>query len=385
MELASEPSIRIKKGPSSAGFLAFACLLLFPAILPAQSVPVDTGGIVGITTGVPPTYSGPYVLQQTEYGFFWINTAALLGGHVQAVSKCSGGLPPSDSGLYVLADCNSITNISASGSLAVVRMTSGQCGAQSLGCGGPRDDGHWRFTFGLGTWDYRGDLGEIPDSTQTTDPLGRTWNILPTGGTGTHFVWQSSGIPSSPPFADAVGTNLSASARGDTVNYYGDKWQLRDISSGATTVLWDFNYTGSFAADETGPKAAEGTVIGYFPCDPGGAVHGDIRSGGELPAEPRPGQSARLRELPLRPAERELVRDEHQHLLVRRALRRLSAGEHRGVRGFLGHLREDRRHADRFPREVTPTRAARRGILPRHRSPGRSTSLPARRRARRAP
>ena len=268
----------MKRG-SPAGYLILACLLLLPAILPAQSVSVDTGGIVGITTGVPPTYSGPYVLQQTEYGFFWLDTSALLGGHVQAVSKCSGGLPPSDSGYYVLADCNSITNISASGSLAVVRMTSGQCGAQSVGCGGIRDDGHWRFTFGLGTWDYRGDLGEIPDSTQTTDPLGRTWSILPADLTGTHFVWHSSGIPSSPPFADAVGTNLSAGARGDTANYYGDKWQLRDISSGATSVFWDFNYTGSFAADETGPEASEGTVNGYFPCDPSGAVHGDIRSG----------------------------------------------------------------------------------------------------------
>ena len=258
--------------------LPFALLLLLPAVLPAQSVTVDTGGIVGIT-GVPPIYSGPYVLQQTEFGFFWLDSAALAGGHIQAVSKCSGGFPPSDTGYYVLADCNTITNISASGSHALVRMVSGQCIAQSYGCGGLRDDGHSHFTFGLGTWEYEGDLGEIPDSTQTTDPLGRTWSIQPTDSTLRHFVWQSSGIPSSPPFADALGTNLSAGARGDGANYYGDRWQLKDISSGATSVFWDFNYVSFFAADETGTKAEEGTVTGYFPCDPNGVVAGNIRSG----------------------------------------------------------------------------------------------------------
>ena len=144
-----------------------------------------------------------------------------------------------------------------------------------------RDSGRRPLAFHLRSWNLglQGDLGEIPDSTQTTDPLGRSWSIQPTDISGVHFVWHSSGIPSSPPFADAVGTNLSAGERGDSVNYYGDRWQLRDISSGATTVLWDFNYTGSYVADETGPEAAEGTVTGYFPCDPAGAVHGDIRSG----------------------------------------------------------------------------------------------------------
>jgi hypothetical protein len=254
-------------------------MFCLPAVLPAQNVYVSVAGITGVITGVPPVYSGRYVLQMTEYGFFWLDSQALVGGHIQAVSKCSGGLPVSDSGYYVLADCNSITNVSASGSLALVRMSSGQCGAQSLGCGGPRSDGHFRFTFGLGTWDYKGDLGEIPDSTDTADPLGRTWTLLPTDSTGMHFVWQSSGIPNAPPFADAIGTNLSANARADKANYYGDRWQLRDISSGATSVFWDFNYTGSFVADESGSKGVEGTVTGYFPCDPAGAVHGDIRSG----------------------------------------------------------------------------------------------------------
>ncbi len=336
----------MKKGQSPAWYLVFACLLLLPGILPAQSVSVDPGGIVGITTGVPPKYSGQYVLQQTEYGFFWLDTSALRGGHVQAVSKCSGGLPPSDSGFYVLADCNSITNISASGSLAVVRMTSGQCGAQSVGCGGIRDDGHWRFTFGLGTWDYRGDLGEIPDSTQTTDPLGRTWSIQPTDITGVHFVWHSSGIPSSPPFADAVGTNLSAGERGDSVNYYGDRWQLRDISSGATTVLWDFNYTGSYRRGRNRARGRRRDGHGLLPLRSRRRGARRHPHGRELPPEPRPRQSARLRKLPLRAAELELVRDEHQHLFVRRAPRPLSAGEHRGVFGVHGHLLEDRRHTD---------------------------------------
>jgi len=254
-------------------------MLFLPRLSMAQNVSVTVDGVVGLINGQPAIYSGRYVLQMTEYGFFWVDTAALSGGHVQAVSKCVSGFPPSETGFYVLADCNSITNVSASGNLAVVRMTSGQCGAQSAGCGGPRDDGHWRFTFGLGTWDYKGDLGEIPDSTDTADPLGRTWSIDAADSSGRNFVWHSSGVPSSPPFADAVGVNLSAGQRADKTNYYGDKWQLKDVSSGATSVTWDFNYTGTFAADETGPKAAEGTVVGYFPCDPSGVPQGDIRSG----------------------------------------------------------------------------------------------------------
>ncbi len=271
---------RVRRQAGSIALPALIALMLFlPTLSLAQNVSVTVDGVVGLINGQPAIYSGKYVLQMTEYGFFWLDTAALSAGHVQAVSKCVTGFPPSDTGFYVLADCNSITNVSASGLLAVVRMTSGQCGAQSAGCGGPRDDGHWRFTFGLGTWDYKGDLGEIPESTDTADPLGRTWSIDAADSSGRNFVWHSSGVPSSPPFADAVGINLSAGQRTDKTNYYGDRWQLKDISSGATSVTWDFNYTGSFAADETGPKATEGTVVGYFPCDPSGVVHGDIRSG----------------------------------------------------------------------------------------------------------
>src|SRR6266540_7556470 len=266
--------------------MPLAMLLFFlPTLLSAQTVPVSTNGIVGITSGVPPIYSGPYVLQMTEYGFFWLDTAASSAGHVQAVSKCVSGFPTSDSGYYVVADCNTITNVSASGIYAVVRMTSGQCGAQRLGCSGPRDDGHWRFTFGLGTWDYKGDLGEIPDSTQTADPLGRTWSVRPVDSSSRNFSWQvvGGGVPPTPtptptpavtakptatptPGPAAVATNLSSQARGDSVNYYGDKWRLQDISNPSPTTRtdWDFNYSVSFVSDEggtPGPPNNEGTIV----------------------------------------------------------------------------------------------------------------------------
>ena len=35
----------------------------------------------------------------------------------------------------------------------------------------------------------------------------------------------------------------------------------------------------SFAADETGDPSAEGTVTGYFPCDPAGSIQGTFRTG----------------------------------------------------------------------------------------------------------
>ena len=291
--------------------MALAMLLFFlPTLLPAQTVPVSTTGLVGIITGVPPIYSGPYVLQMTEYGFFWLDSDRLYAGHIQAVSKCVSGFPPSDSGYYVLADCNTITNVSASGVYAVVRMTSGQCGAQRRGCAGPRDDGHWRFTFGLGTWDYKGDLGEIPDSTQTSDPLGRTWSVRPVDSSSRNFSWQvvGGGVPPTPtptptpavtatptatptPGPAAVATNLSSQARGDSVNYYGDKWRLQDISNPSPTTRtdWDFNYSVSFVSDEggtPGPPNNEGTIVdgnglpsAYFPCDPNGQTPGNIRTG----------------------------------------------------------------------------------------------------------
>src|SRR6185503_15117419 len=82
------------------------------------------------------------------------------------------------------------------------------------------------------------------------------------------------------PTAAATATNLSAAGRTDKTNYYGDKWQLKDASTGGpiTRVDWDFNYKTSFAADETGSFTDEGTVNGYFPCDPS-SFQGNIRSG----------------------------------------------------------------------------------------------------------
>ena len=266
-------------GPGALRKALTALAFVAPVFLQAQTITFQTNGIVSLTGG-PPIYNGQYVLKETDFGFLWLNTATLEPGHVQAESKCNGYQPPSDSGLYVIGDCNGITNISSSGNVVLVRQFNGQCGAMTFGCGGPRDDGHSRLTFVLGTFNYIGDGGEILDSNQTADPQGRTWTAQPVDGGGRNFIWQSSGLPNVPPTAAALGTNLSAADRSDKSNYYGDKWQLQDTSSsGPTSVTWDFNYVGSFAADETGSKAAEGTVIGYFPCDPSSFPAGNIRSG----------------------------------------------------------------------------------------------------------
>jgi hypothetical protein len=256
-----------------------AATFLLPALMSAQDVPVRTGGIISVS-GVPPVYNGQYVLQTTDFGFLWLDTIALHGGLVEAEAKCDVGQPPSSSNIYVTGDCNGTGNVSSSGSVALVRQFNSQCGAATRGCDGPSIRGPARLTFALGTWKYLGDLGDIPDSTQTADPQGRTWIVQPVDATGTNFNWRSSGLPNSPPIAVASATNLSAGSRTDKANYYGDKWQFRDTSSASpTSVTWDFNYAGSFVADETGTKAVEGTVIGYFPCDPGAIPSGNIRSG----------------------------------------------------------------------------------------------------------
>ena len=272
-------------------------LFLLPTLLSAQDVPYTGNGIMTVTGSVP-IYNGPYVLQQSDYGFFWLDTSTLRPGHVQAVSKCVSSLPPSDSGIYILGDCNSITSISSSGNTVLVRVFGSQCGAQTRGCGGPRDNGHARFSFALGTWQYLGEGTEIPNSTQTTDPQGRTWTVQPTDTTQRHFMWHATGgTPPSPsstptpaftptptptptPGPGARATNLSSQDRGDPVptNYYGDKWQLQDISNpNPTRTDWDFNYKGAFVPDEGGSPASEGSVTGYFPCDPSGV--GTFRTG----------------------------------------------------------------------------------------------------------
>src|ERR1700693_1910454 len=169
------PQIRLVKGLRALRPWLAALMFFLPGLLSAQSVPISTSGVVSIG-GVPRVYNGRYVLQLSDYGFFWLDTTTLTPGHVQAVPKCGVGMPPSDSNLYPLGDCNTITDVTTSSSQVLVRLTSGQCRSMSRGCGGPRDDGHWGFLFGLGNWQYLGDA---------TDPyllLGNTFS--PTGATG---------------------------------------------------------------------------------------------------------------------------------------------------------------------------------------------------------
>lgn len=91
--------------------------------------------------------------------------------------------------------------------------------------------------------------------------------------------------PSAPPIAYANATNVSAQSRTggeQNINYYGDKWILQDASSSfqpITQVQWDFNYTGTFAADRSGTTAQVGTINpAYFPCEP--VNGGNIDTGG---------------------------------------------------------------------------------------------------------
>ncbi len=259
-----------------------AVLLLLPAYLSAQTVTVSTGGIVSLG-GVPPVYNGQYVIQKTDFGFLWLDTVALQGGIVQVEAKCGTGQPSSVTGLYVIGDCNGITNVSSSGNTVLARQLSGQCGAATDGCSGNRDPdgGTGMFAFRLGTWEYLGRTNtDIADSTQTTDPQGRTWKATPNSLSS--FTWTATGSTITPPTAAASAVNQSAATRTDKTNYYGDKWQLQDssVSGGAiTNVDWDLNYNGTYARDEGGSPSTEGTITGYFPCDPSGPVSGNIRTG----------------------------------------------------------------------------------------------------------
>src|ERR1700693_2556849 len=195
------------------------------------------------------------------------------------------GQPVSVTGLYVLGDRNGISNVSSSGDIVLARQFSGQCGAATDGCGGGRDEdgGTGMFAFRLRTWGYLGRTRtDIPDSTQTTDPLGRTWVVQALDGNGRNFLWVSGGNPNAPPLANATATNLSAESRTDKTNYYGDKWQLQDASVSAvpiTRIDWDFIYKGALSCDEVGAPLTEATFTGYLPCDPGGVVQGALRTG----------------------------------------------------------------------------------------------------------
>lgn len=179
--------------------LLLLALLLLPFGLLAQTVNVTTSGIISIT-GVPVIYNDKWVMQKTDFGFLWLDSTNLVGGLVQVQSKCNVGMPASATNLYVIGDCNGITNISSSGSSVLARQFSGQCGACTTGCGGSRDDGHFNFLFTLGTWAYVGpDQANISDSTQHADLVGRTWVASPTDFTGLHFLWTASaGTPGTP-------------------------------------------------------------------------------------------------------------------------------------------------------------------------------------------
>lgn len=266
--------------------LAWASVTLCGASLSAQQVPYTAPGIISLT-GVPMIYNGQYAIQKTDFGFLWLDTTSLQAGLVQVEAKCGVGQPVSATGLYVLGDCNGIANVSSSGDIVLARQFSGQCGAATNGCGGARDEdgGTGMFAFLLGTWEYLGRTNtDISDSTQTADPLGRTWVVQALDGSGRHFLWVSGGNPSAPPLANATATNLSAESRTDKTNYYGDKWQLQDASVSAvpiTRIDWDFIYKGAFSPDEVGAPSTEATVTGYFPCDPSGTVQGSIRTGAD--------------------------------------------------------------------------------------------------------
>ncbi|HKF45160.1 MAG TPA: S-layer homology domain-containing protein [Thermoanaerobaculia bacterium] len=261
--------------------LAVAALLLGAAVARGQEVAYTSPGIISIT-GVPMIYNGKYAIQKTDFGFLWLDTQALLPGIVQVEAKCGLGQPYPATGIFVLGDCNGITSVSSSGDVVVGRQYSGQCGAATQTCGGGRVDGTGVFGFRLGTWEYLGNWTDIPDSTQTADLQGRTWLVQALDTTGRNFKWKSSGNPNAPPTANATATNLSAAARIDQTNYYGDKWQLQDASitvAPLTRIDWDFNYKTSFSPNETGSPASESSVIGYFPCDPSGPTSGNIRTG----------------------------------------------------------------------------------------------------------
>ncbi len=276
------PHIRSLGSSRSLRNVLIPLLLVLPAVLPAQEVPYTAPGIISLGAALP-VYNGKYVIKKTDFGFLWLDTTLLQPGLVQVEAKCGTGQPPSATGIYVIGDCNGISNVSTSGTLVVGRQFSGQCGAAKQGCNGGRVNGTGNFFFQLGTWAYLGtDLPDIGDSTQSADLQGRTWDVQALDIGGRNFKWVASGNANAPPTALATATNQSAGNRADKASYYGDKWRLVDASTptgSITRIDWDLIYNGvSFAADETGDPATEGTVTGYFPCDPSGSVAGNIRS-----------------------------------------------------------------------------------------------------------
>jgi PKD repeat protein len=92
--------------------------------------------------------------------------------------------------------------------------------------------------------------------------------------------------PSSPPIASYSATNLSAFARTDKTNYFGDRWRVQDISATAaakplTEIDWDLNVpaphtTSEFSADPAPWSGAASAALKnlnsptgiVWPCDP---------------------------------------------------------------------------------------------------------------------
>jgi hypothetical protein len=114
-----------------------APMLLLAAIASGQSIAFNSGGIVSITA-TPPVYNDKYVMQKTDFGFFWLDTVALQAGLVQVEAKCGTGQPSPVTNIWVRGDCNGITNIDTAGDIVLARQRSGQCGVATLGCGGRR-------------------------------------------------------------------------------------------------------------------------------------------------------------------------------------------------------------------------------------------------------
>src|SRR5262249_22296808 len=172
-------------------------LLLISGLVSAQEVTFSPGGVASIT-GVPIIYNGQYVIQKSDFGFFWLDTVALQAGLVEVEAKCGVGMPAAQTNIYVIGDCNGITSVSSSGNVVLARQFNGQCAAAKLSCNGDRTGGVGMFKFGLGSWDYQGPTDtDIPDSTQTADLAGPARRLL--ADNLTSFTVIPRGTPPTPP------------------------------------------------------------------------------------------------------------------------------------------------------------------------------------------